>query len=67
MKHLCTISWVLLIIGGINWGLYGWANMDLIDMLLGGMPMLAKIVYGLVGLSGLFAAYKMVTGKCDSK
>ena len=57
------ISNLLLIIGGINWGLYGLMGMDLVALILGGIPLLAKVVYGLVGLSGLYAAYNLVTSK----
>ena len=63
MKHLCSISWILLIIGGINWGLYGLLGIDLVAMLLGGIPILAMIVYLLIGASGLYAAYGMITKK----
>ncbi len=60
MQHIGLISQILLIIGGINWGLYGLLGMNLVSMLLGGIPILATIVYALVGLSGLYAAYGMI-------
>lgn len=53
---------VLLIIGGLNWGLYGLLQMDLVDMLLGTIPILAQAVYGLVGLSALWVGYKEFMG-----
>lgn len=65
MQHIGKITWVLLVIGGINWGLYGLLGMDLVAMLLGGIPILATIVYALIGLSGLYCAYQMITGKCN--
>lgn len=65
MKHLCAASWILLVIGGINWGLYGLLGMNLVDMLLGGIPILATVTYGLIGAAGLYGAYQMVTGKCN--
>lgn len=45
---------VLLIVGGLNWGLVGALQLDLVAMLLGGMDsMLARAVYVLVGLAAL--------------
>ena len=63
MEHIGKITQILLIVGGINWGLDAWAGVDLVAMIFGSIPMLAKVVYGLVGLSGVYAAYNMVTGK----
>lgn len=55
-----TLDWivlVLVVVGGINWGLYGAFGMDLVNMILGSIPMVAKIVYILVGLSALYMLY----------
>jgi len=54
MKYLKQIAYVLLIIGGLNWGVYGVSGYDLVDVLLGSIPMIANIVYVLVGLSALY-------------
>ncbi len=54
------IAGILVIIGAINWGLYGTIKTDLVASLLG-TTMLAKIAYILVGVSGLWVAYKMFT------
>jgi uncharacterized membrane protein YuzA (DUF378 family) len=54
MKALNLITLVLLIVGGLNWGLVGLFNFDLVAALLGSGSMLARIVYGLVGLSALW-------------
>jgi uncharacterized membrane protein YuzA (DUF378 family) len=50
MKALHTIAFILVVIGGINWGLVGVANIDLVAYL---PSLLAKIVYILVGLSAI--------------
>ncbi len=55
------ISAVLLFIGGINWGLIGAFNYDLVGTILGGYPSVLRIVYVLVGLSALMM---LMTGKC---
>jgi uncharacterized membrane protein YuzA (DUF378 family) len=55
-----TVDWiamVLLIIGGINWGLVGLANFDLVAALFGDESSLSRIVYALVGLAALWAIY----------
>lgn len=56
---LDTIALVLVLIGGLNWGLIAInSNWDVVNMLLGSMPTIARIVYGLVGLSAVLIAYK---------
>ncbi len=57
---LGKIALILTIVGGINWGLVGVANFNLVNMLLGFAPMLERIVYIIVGLSAIYAAYDMV-------
>jgi uncharacterized membrane protein YuzA (DUF378 family) len=51
------IAMVLLIIGGLNWGLVGLANFDLVAALFGDGSTLSRIVYILVGLSALYSLY----------
>jgi len=64
MKKLDLIVTILLIIGGINWGLVGFFQYDVIATLFGGIaPMVSKMIYGLVGLSGLFALYRVFNWK----
>lgn len=50
------VALVLVIIGGLNWGLVGAANFDLVAALLGRMSMLSRAVYVLVGLSAIYVA-----------
>lgn len=57
MNVLDWIALVLLVIGGINWGIIGVAGLNLVTMLLGGVPLLERLVYVLVGLSGLYTIY----------
>jgi len=51
------ISLVLVIIGGLNWGLIGLFNFDLIRAILGSIPVLQKVVYVLVGIAALYTIY----------
>lgn len=53
------IDWVaivLVIVGGLNWGLVA-MNYNLVEGILGSWPMVVRIVYGLVGLSALYMIY----------
>ena len=54
MKVIDKIALVLIIIGAINWGLIGLFRFDLVATLFGEMSVISRIVYGLVGLSGLW-------------
>ncbi|MBB1472206.1 MULTISPECIES: DUF378 domain-containing protein [unclassified Luteimonas] len=55
MKVLNIVTLALVIIGGINWGLVGAAQFDLVATIFGGQDaMLARLVYVLVGLSALW-------------
>jgi uncharacterized protein len=58
MKALDNITAVLLIIGGLNWGLVGAANFDLVAALFGEMSAMSRVVYVLVGLSALYQALR---------
>lgn len=54
---LNVIDWlvmVLVIVGGLNWGLVGAFDFNLVDSLFGEGSALARIVYVLVGLSALY-------------
>ncbi|EMR05523.1 hypothetical protein C772_02495 [Bhargavaea cecembensis DSE10] len=54
MSVLSRIALALLIIGGINWGLIGLFQFDLVATLFGGQDaFLSRVVYGLVGISAL--------------
>lgn len=54
MKIIDKIALVLIIIGAINWGLIGFFKFNLVDSLFGDMSVLSRIIYALVGISGLW-------------
>lgn len=54
MKGLDYTCLTLVIIGAVNWGLIGFFRFDLVTFLLGDMTWLTRIVYGVVGLAGLY-------------
>jgi uncharacterized protein len=57
---LDTIAMILVIIGGLNWGLVGLLNFDLVATLFNGPDStLSRIVYSLVGLATVYVAATM--------
>lgn len=54
MKTLNLITLILTIIGGINWGLVGLADFNLVGALFGPESGMSRAVYVLVGLSALY-------------
>ena len=57
MKTLDVIAAVLLVVGGLNWGLVGAFEFDLVAALFGGQAApLARLVYILVGLAAVYQA-----------
>ena len=56
MKKLDVVAAVLLVVGGLNWGLVGAARFDLVATLLGEMSALSRAVYLIVGLAALYQA-----------
>lgn len=55
MRALKIISYILVIIGALNWGLVGLFNIDLVALIFGEMTILARIVYILVGISAIIS------------
>ena len=55
MRTLKTIALTLIVIGALNWGLIAFFQFDLVAAIFGGQDaFLSRLVYGLVGLSGLY-------------
>ncbi|WP_010283679.1 DUF378 domain-containing protein [Bacillus timonensis] len=56
MNGLQRLALALVIIGAINWGLIGFFQFDLVAAIFGGQDsLLSRIIYSLVGLSGLYS------------
>ena len=51
------IASILVIVGGINWGLVGFFKFDLVAAIFGDMTSLSRVVYALVGLSALWMIF----------
>lgn len=54
-------AWLLTAVGAVNWGLVGMARFDLVRRLFGRDTFVSRLVYGLVGLSGAWSAYRLTT------
>lgn len=59
MNKLNALDWVavvLLVVGGLNWGLVGLFGFDLVATIFSDMSILSRIVYSVVGLSAVYVA-----------
>jgi uncharacterized membrane protein YuzA (DUF378 family) len=65
MRIANVITLVLLIVGGLNWGLIGLFGFDLVAALFGEMSALSRIVYSLVGVSALVQIIALVRGQAN--
>jgi uncharacterized membrane protein YuzA (DUF378 family) len=63
MKYLHMVAFILVIVGGLNWGLTA-IGFNVVNLIVGTWPMLEQLVYILVGLS---AVYLAITHKNDCK
>ncbi|MBV8907840.1 MAG: DUF378 domain-containing protein [Sphingomonas sp.] len=65
MRAINVITLILLIVGGLNWGLVGLFGFDLVAALFGPMSALSRIVYTLVGVSALWQIIPLVRGQAS--
>ena len=63
MKAIKILALILVIVGGLNWGLVGLFNFDLVATIFGSMSSLSRIVYVLVGLGAVVLAGVELLGK----
>lgn len=62
MKKMNVLDWIaflLVVIGGLNWGLVGLFEYDVVSKIFGDMSSVARVVYTLVGLSALYLIVSM--------
>lgn len=53
-KTLDIVVWILLAVGGLNWGLVGLFNFNLVSAIFGEMTFLSRLVYTLVGFAAVY-------------
>ena len=63
MKTVTLVAVVLLIVGGLNWGLVGAFDFNLVDTLFGEGSVLARVVYVVVGLAAVWKAVTLFTDR----
>jgi len=63
MKAVYAIATVLLVVGGLNWGLVGLLGFDVVATLFGVGSIISSIIYVLVGLSALFVVFGKLFNK----
>ena len=54
MKVVNVIALILIIVGGLNWGLVGFFDYNLVDAIFGEGSAVARVVYALVGVAALY-------------
>jgi hypothetical protein len=60
LRSLDILSLILLVVGGLNWGLVGLFRFDLVTTIFGGFNILSRIVYILVAAAAVFAIARSV-------
>lgn len=63
MAFVNMVSRILVIVGALNWGLVGAFRYNLVEMLLGSVPVLFMLVYILVGIAGVYELVRLSTDK----
>jgi uncharacterized membrane protein YuzA (DUF378 family) len=57
-----TVAWIafwLLVVGGLNWGLFGLFGVDLVAAIFGPGSVVTRVVYVVVGLAAIYCAITM--------
>lgn len=67
MRIVNTLTLVLLIVGGLNWGMVGLFGFDLVATLFGEMSPLSRVVYTLVGASALWQLLPLFRGEASGQ
>lgn len=63
-KWLDCAALTIAIIGAVNWGSIGLFSLDLVALIFGNMSLISRIIYALVGISGIYLiTFYMYTGK----
>ncbi len=63
MNALDWVAWILVVVGGLNWGLVGALNFNVVDALFGTGSTISMVVYILVGLGALWMIVSALTMK----
>jgi uncharacterized membrane protein YuzA (DUF378 family) len=58
-KMMMMIAGWLVVIGGLNWGLVGLLNINIVEMIFGSGMILTRIIYVLIGISAIYVGMMM--------
>jgi len=66
-KPLGKLAWIILLIGGVNWGLIGFFKYNLVEKIFS--TGLSRVIYAIVGLAALYCLWGMwmMMGKTKTK
>lgn len=53
------VAYILLVIGGVNWGLVGWLDYNLVDEIFGVGSGVSRVIYAVVGVAALYVTYSL--------
>jgi len=67
MRAINLVTLLLVIVGGLNWGLVGLFDFNLVSAIFGDMSALSRIVYVLVGISAVWQIIPLVRGFSDGE
>lgn len=60
MNPVDYLAWILIVVGGLNWGLVGAFKYNLVDKIFGAGSGLSRVVYVLVGLAAIYSVIAVV-------
>ncbi|MBW2966283.1 DUF378 domain-containing protein [Candidatus Woesearchaeota archaeon] len=71
MADMSKLDWtvlILVLVGALNWGLvavgsFAGMNLNIVNLILGSIPVLENIVYLAVGLAAVYKVYELATQK----
>lgn len=56
---VCKVAGLLVLVGALNWGLVGFLDFNLVSALFGDMSLVSRVIYALVGVSGLLGVFTL--------
>jgi len=59
ISNIGWVAFVLVVVGAVNWGLVGVFDYNLVAHIFGQGSVVSKIIYGLVGVSGLYMIFEV--------
>ncbi len=61
------VAYILLVVGGVNWGLVGWVDYNLVDEIFGVGSGASRVIYAVVGVAALYVTYSLAMAMANDK